>query len=141
MNRYLWVLLACLAASGCLKTTGVAHDSGSIQQRENILEAKLVAVGIKVRFPVSGFIRFERTGDGVPGLTQSDLIAYGDSYGVFNHDAPTHIAPEDLKLLAAEYNRISLEKYNQMRVNNQSKRQDKEGQQSVGGADSPAPQP
>ena len=87
------------------------------------LKATLAAVGIMPAFPVSGFIRFKQLGESVPGVSQSDLIAYGDSYGIFTIVAPAEIADDKLNQWAMEYNRISLEK---LRALNE----DQKGQQS-----------
>ena len=90
------------------------------------LKAALAAVGIMPAFPVSGFIRFKQLGENVPGVTQSDLIAYGDSYGVFALDAPAEIADDRLNQWAMEYNRISLEKLRALK-------NDQKGQQAGAG--------
>ena len=91
---------------------------------EEDLKAALAAVGIMPAFPVSGFIRFKQLGENVPGVTQSDLIAYGDSYGVFALDAPAELTDHRLNKWAMEYNRISLEK---LRALNE----DQKGQQCI----------
>ena len=77
---------------------------------EDSLKSELSAAGIFPSFPVSGFIRFKHLGDNVPGVTQADLLAYGDSYGVFVLDAPAELSKDKLNHWAMEYNRMSLEK-------------------------------
>jgi hypothetical protein len=92
---------------------------GNIKLAEANLRTELTAAGIKAGFPVSGFIRFRRLGDAVPGVSQSELVAYGDSYGVHALDAPGSMPDEKLNDLAKAYNHISLEK---LRLQNEDRK-------------------
>ena len=77
---------------------------------EDDLKSELSAAGIFPAFPVSGFIQFKHAGENVPGVSQADILAYGDSHGVFVIDAPVELSKDKLTHWALEYNRMSLGK-------------------------------
>jgi len=82
-------------------------------ESESSLAEKMTAAGIRVKslFPVFGFLKLKGSENLPPGLIESDLIGYGDSYGVRKIDLPERASAglkREITALLSQYNRISL---------------------------------
>lgn len=82
-------------------------------ESESSLAEKMTAAGICIKslFPVFGFRKLKGSENLPPGLIESDLIEYGDSYGVHEIDLPERASARlkrEITVLLSQYNRVSL---------------------------------